>query len=229
MLHPTHSLPYPPTPQAFATSCAGLFSPHHHPTFAARNPAISSSNTPTMLELHTAAISASHHPRDFCRAARQPDREGEVATPPPPSQPDVAALALFNNLAHCPRPPAKLLTFSKHFSRCSPKPSRATKVPLSTLAVRSIISQAHLLPLPAKLSPVIWVQGVSPRLFFNSWSVLVSHHEPLRIVLPSISPFSFHPCPADHALSIYPLPHIMFLCDDVAPFDVTVTGCRRCV
>ncbi len=37
-----------------------------------------------------------------------------------------------------------------------------SQVPLSTLAVRSIISQAHLLPIPSKLSPVIWAQGRSP-------------------------------------------------------------------
>ena len=35
---------------------------------------------------------------------------------------------------------------------------------LSTLAVRAIISQAHLLPFPSKLSPVIWAQGRSPPL-----------------------------------------------------------------
>jgi hypothetical protein len=38
-------------------------------------------------------------------------------------------------------------------------PVTLVQVPLSTLAVRSIISQAHLLPLPSKLSPVIWAQG----------------------------------------------------------------------
>jgi hypothetical protein len=102
-----------------------------------------------------------------------------------------------------------------------------SQVPLSTLAVRSIISQAHLLPIPSKLSPVIWAQGISSFIF-----TLLCFHRPktksLLLILCRGSSICFYFRSSDHALSIYPLPHILFLCDDVAPFDVTVTACRRC-